>query len=93
MGRWFAGHAGGLLRGLVVSESGKEGLRGRIERHLALWRSQADFLACDIRDLPSGFAQAARKRGMPVYTWTVRSEEDRARATAHADQIIFEAPA
>jgi len=92
VGGWFARHAPHRLRGLVVSEHGKRGIRGRIERRLALWRSRADFLAYDVRDLPSRFAAKARSRGLPVYTWTVRSESDRARAAAHADQIIFEAP-
>jgi glycerophosphoryl diester phosphodiesterase len=92
VGAWFARRVPDRLRGLVVSESGKKGLRGRIERPLSLWRSRADFLAYDIRDLPSSFAAAARARGMPVYTWTVRTESDRARAAAHADQIIFEMP-
>lgn len=91
-GAWFARHAPHVLRGLVVTESGRRGLRGRIERPFALWRAQADFLAYDIRDLPSRFAGAARGRGLPVYTWTVRSEPDRSRAAVHADQIIFEAP-
>ncbi|HEU0097622.1 MAG TPA: glycerophosphodiester phosphodiesterase family protein [Allosphingosinicella sp.] len=93
VGAWFARHSEGVLRGLVVTESGRRGPRGRIERPLALWRARADFLAYDIRDLPSPFAGAARRRGLPVYTWTVRSAADRARAAAHADQIIFEAPA
>ena len=92
VGGWFARHAPRVLRGLVVTESGRRGLRGRIERPLALWRARADVLAYDIRDLPSRFAGAARRRGLPVYSWTVRSEADRALAAAHADQIIFEAP-
>ncbi|MFL6863371.1 MAG: glycerophosphodiester phosphodiesterase family protein [Allosphingosinicella sp.] len=92
VGRWFARHAPGRLRGLVVSEHGKKGLRGRVERPLALWRSRADFLAYDIRDLPSPFASAARARSLEVFTWTVRSEAERARAALHADQIIFEMP-
>lgn len=92
VGRWFAAHVPRRLRGLVVTEEGKRGLRGRIERPLALWRSHADFLGYDVRDLPSAFAGAARTRGRPVYTWTVRSDADRARAWAHADQIIFEMP-
>jgi glycerophosphoryl diester phosphodiesterase len=91
VGAWFARHSVHRLRGLVVTENGRRGLRGRIERPLALWRSQTDFLAYDIRDLPSRFAAAARGRGLPVYTWTVRSDSDRTRAAAHADQIIFEA--
>ena len=47
-----------VLRGLVVTESGQAGCAGGIERRLALWRAQADFLAYDIRDLPSRFAGA-----------------------------------
>jgi hypothetical protein len=27
---------------------------------------------------------------MPVMTWTVRTADDRARAAAHADQMVFE---
>jgi len=92
VGGWFARHAPHLLRGLVVTENGKRGMRGRIERPFSLWRARADFLAYDIRDLPSSFAEAGRRRGLPVYTWTVRGEADRDRARAFADQIIFEAP-
>jgi hypothetical protein len=92
VGAWFARHAPGRLRGLVVTEQGK-GLRGVAERPLALWRSRADFLAYDIRDLPSRFADAQRAKGMPVLTWTVRSLADRARAAEHASQIIYEVPA
>jgi glycerophosphoryl diester phosphodiesterase len=87
---WFARHAPRRLRGLVVTESGKKGLRGRAERHLAFWRSRAQFLAYDIRDLPARFAARQRKAGLPVLTWTVRSEEERERAALHADQIIYE---
>ena len=90
VGAWFARHAPERLRGLVVTESGKKGWRGRIERRLSFWRARADFLAYDIRDLPSAFAAGKRAAGAPVFTWTVRSAEDRARAAACADQIIFE---
>ena len=93
VGRWFAVHAPRRLRGLVVTEQGKKGLRGRIERGLALRRSRADFVACDIRDLPSRFAAKARARGLPVATWTVRTADERARAAQHADQIIYETAA
>ena len=91
--RWFALHAPRIVRGLVVTEEGKRGLRGRFERHLALWRARPDFLAYDIRDLPSRFAAAQRARGIPVLTWTVRTAAAEATALRHADQIIFEMPA
>jgi glycerophosphoryl diester phosphodiesterase len=90
--RWFARQAPKVLRGLVVTESGKRGLRGRLERHLALWRAKPDFLPYDVRDLPSRFPRGRRRKGMPVYTWTVRTEADQARAAKHADQIIYEVP-
>lgn len=90
VGAWFARHAPARLRGLVVTESGKRGWRGRLERALSFWRAGADFLACDVRDLPSAFAAARRAAGVPVFTWTVRSREDRTRAAASADQIIYE---
>lgn len=90
IGRWFARHGPRIVRGLVVTEQEKKGLKGRIERHLGLWRARPDFLAYDIRDLPSRFAAAQRRRGIRVLTWTVRSDAERARAANFADQIIYE---
>ncbi|HYN47127.1 MAG TPA: glycerophosphodiester phosphodiesterase family protein [Allosphingosinicella sp.] len=86
----FARHAPERLRGLVVTEAGRK-WRGALSRHLALWRAKPDFLAYDIRDLPSRFAERARAGGMKVLTWTCRTLADRARAAEHADQIIYEA--
>lgn len=88
--RWFADHSPHTPRGLVVTEEGDKALAGRLRRHLALWHAKPDFLAYDIRDLPSRFAAAQRARGMPVTTWTVRSAEHRERAAACADAPIAE---
>jgi len=90
--RWFVRQRVGHLYGLVVTQQGKRRIRGGIERALALWLSKPDFLACDIRDLPSRLSRRARARGLPVLTWTVRSAAERTRGAAHADQIIFERP-
>lgn len=87
---WFARHAPHIVRGLVVTEEGSRTLSGRFRRQLALWRSKAEFLAYDVRDLPSRFASAQRKRGLPLLTWTVRSEELGERARVHADAPIAE---
>jgi glycerophosphoryl diester phosphodiesterase len=57
---------------------------------LALWRARPEFLAYDVRDLPSRFAARARARGLPVVTWTVRDAAGEQAAFAHADEIIFE---
>lgn len=87
---WFAAHAPHIVRGLVVTEEDNRGLKGRIERTLSLWRSRAEFLAYDIRDLPSPFAARARRRGLPVLTWTVHDARQEQVAGAHADQVIYE---
>ncbi|MBW8753077.1 MAG: glycerophosphodiester phosphodiesterase [Sphingomonadales bacterium] len=89
--RWFARHSPMTVRGLVVTEENDKTLPGRIKRHLALWQARPDFLAYDIRDMPSRFAAGQRRRGLPVASWTVRSEELRERAAQHADAPIAEA--
>ena len=90
VGAWFARKAPQVPRGLVVTEQGSRTFSGLIKRHLALWESQAQFLAYDIRDLPSGFAERARKRGLPLLTWTVNTPSLRQRAADHADAPIAE---
>jgi glycerophosphoryl diester phosphodiesterase len=88
--RWFARHSPPTVRGLVVTEENDKAVPGRIKRHLALWHARPDFLAYDIRDLPSRFAASQRRRGLPVASWTVRSAELRKRAALHADAPIAE---
>ena len=90
--RWFARHAPREVRGLVVTEAGKPH-RGSIRRRLAYWRARPDFLAYDVRDLPSRFAARARASGLPVFTWACRTAKDEATARRYADQIIHELPA
>ena len=88
--RWFRLNAAHIVRGLVVTEEGHRTLSGRWRRHLSLWQACPEFLAYDIRDLPSRFASAQRRRGLPLLTWTVRSEELAERARRHADAPIAE---
>jgi glycerophosphoryl diester phosphodiesterase len=88
--RWFARQAPLVTRGLVISEQDKRNFRGLLGRSLSLMFSRPGFLAYDVRSLPSPFAAYARELGLPVLTWTVRGEADRATAATHADQIIFE---
>lgn len=88
--RWFAQHSPQTVRGLVVTEENDRGLAGTLRRQTMLWHARPDFLAYDIRDLPSSFAAAQRKRGLPVATWTVRAPELLQRAAIHADAPIAE---
>lgn len=90
VGSWFAAHSPGTVRGLVVTEEGTGNMLGNWRRHSALWLAKPDFLAYDIRDLPSPFATAQRQRGIPVLSWTVRTPALRARAAQHADAAIAE---
>ena len=87
---WFARHAPRVVRGLVISEQGSRNFMGLPRRRLAVMIARPDFLAYDIRSLPSPFAARMRARHVPVLTWTVRDAADRAKAAIHADQIIYE---
>ena len=78
------------VRGLVMSEDGNRTLAARAKRRLAMWSARPDFLACDVRDLPSRFVAAQRARGVPVASWTVRSADEAARVARYADAPIFE---
>ncbi|MDE2562106.1 MAG: glycerophosphodiester phosphodiesterase [Sphingomonadales bacterium] len=88
--RWFATHSPHVVRGLVMTDDGKGTLVHRLKRRWSLWSARPEFLAYDIRDLPSRFAAAQRRRGLPVLTWTVRNAEHVERAQAHADAPIAE---
>lgn len=88
--RWFSVHSPRTLRGLVVTEENDRGIGGSWRRHAALWHARPDFLAYDIRDLPSTFAAVQRNRGLPVLTWTVRDPDQRERAARCADAAIAE---
>ncbi len=54
-------------------------------------RIRPDFLSWNVGDLPHAVPQLCRAGiGMPVVTWTVRSQTARETAARWADQIIFE---
>ncbi len=53
--------------------------------------TRPDFLSWRVDDLPCAPTYLCRLLGrIPVMAWTVRSEDQRARAGAHADQMVFE---
>jgi glycerophosphoryl diester phosphodiesterase len=87
---WFAGHSPPTVRGLVVSEANARTFGAALKRHAALWRARPDFLAYDVRDLPSRFAAAQAARGLPVLTWTVSSRASAQSATTCAQGYIAE---
>jgi glycerophosphoryl diester phosphodiesterase len=52
--------------------------------------TRPDFVAYGVDDLPAPATRLARRLGMPVLTWTVRTPAQRRRAREWADQMIFE---
>ncbi len=49
-----------------------------------------DFISYCVDHLPNPFVTAQRARGIPVITWTVRTDEAVVRTFAEADQMTFE---
>lgn len=88
--RWFAVHSPLTVRGLTITEDSNLTLARRIRRRLALWHARPDILCYDLRDLPSRFAAAQRKRGLPLVVWTARDAAGRAKAHELADAVIAE---
>jgi glycerophosphoryl diester phosphodiesterase len=74
-----------IRRGLVVRET-----LPPLRRWLAMKLASPDFLAVDRAALGQAWVARARQR-MPVYSWTVRTAEERAQASVHADALIWEA--
>jgi glycerophosphoryl diester phosphodiesterase len=74
-----------VRRGLVVRDS----LRP-FQRRLAMWLAFPQFLAVDVNALGKPWVEQARGR-MPVYSWTVRTPEQRQTVAVHADAPIWEA--
>lgn len=90
--------APGLTRGIVAERHYDHAewaaMRPRQKRALAFLthapRTRPQFLAWSVKDLPAATPFVARLIGLPVLTWTVRSDDDRRRAARFADQMIFE---
>jgi len=63
----------------------------RLAHLLHGFRTRPHFVAYSVRDLPAIAPLVARLAfGLPLLTWTVRSEADRKRAARYASQMIFE---
>jgi glycerophosphoryl diester phosphodiesterase len=88
-----------ITRGIVAERHFNAGEWGAISvaRRLELafllhaGRSRPAFIAYKVSDL-AGIAPRTARRifGLPMLTWTVRTEADRAMAARYADQMIFE---
>lgn len=89
----------GIVSGLYEDEHGETWWREKIDkaradrlsRLLESGPAEPSFYAYHVKALPQPVTEQARHvLGLPVFAWTVRTEEDRARAAAWADAPIFE---
>ena len=73
-----------VRRGLVI--------RGNLpawRRRIAMWLADPDFVAVDRAALDRSWVARARRR-VPVYSWTIRTAEQRRQAEVQADALIWE---
>lgn len=66
-------------------------VRRALSHLLHFAETRPDFLSWRVDDLPCAPTYLCRLLGrVPVMAWTVRTADQRARAAAHADQMVFE---
>ena len=82
--RIMKSHLPQFRRGLVVKDK-----LSAWKRFWAMWLADPQFLAVEVAALGKPWIQRARRR-LPVYSWTVRTPEDRKQAAVHADAAIWE---
>ncbi len=94
---WFAANAPQVPRGQLSTafKTGAAAKRPALQRFLARHLftnriSRPDFIGYDINYLPTPATSFMRMRGMPILTWTVRTDINRDVASKFADNIIFE---
>ena len=82
--RWLRTNAPQIRRGLVIRDS-----LSPLKRWGAMKLADPAFLAVDVAAIERPWVAVARL-SMPVYTWTVRTRDDRRRALPNADSLIWE---
>lgn len=85
VGRWYERERPYIQRGLVVKQRWSV-----FERRRRLAIAAPKFLAVDRALLRSRWAKRTRER-WPLYSWTIRTADQRLQAAVHADALIWEA--
>ncbi|MEO1291710.1 MAG: glycerophosphodiester phosphodiesterase family protein [Pseudomonadota bacterium] len=89
---WFRDNAAPLMRGFVSCRHPAEATPEATQLsdlHVAP-ALDLDFISYDASALPVPPLDTLRTAGMPVISWTIRSDAEAARAYRHSDQITFE---
>lgn len=90
VGEWFAANSSETPRGLVCTDASDLAFSGGWREPGIIEQSQPHFLAMDIRIASTPLPQLWRESRRPLLSWTVRSPELRALASAHVDAMISE---
>jgi glycerophosphoryl diester phosphodiesterase len=85
VGKWLARHASALRRGLVISAGASA-----FDRWRGISSASPHFLAIDRAAIARRWVADQRRRRQ-VYSWTIRSPEQRETGEVHADALIWEA--
>lgn len=94
---WFENHAPNYVRGQIACPIADMGRTLSPFGKVWLWsllcmgHGSPHFIAYDVNHLPAALTKRARKKSMPVLTWTVKTPQALAKARQYADNIIFEA--
>ena len=84
VGQWFLRNAPWRRRGLVISERA-----GLVDRWRCIARARPHFLAVDRATLGRPWVTKVRRK-LNLYSWTIRTPEQRETAEIHADAPIWE---
>ena len=89
---WFRDRAPEALRGQVSGDwrRFREGDQPALSNAWAALRARPQFLAWSVHRLPHWAPALARRFGLPLLSWTVRTPEDLARARSCGANPIFE---
>lgn len=92
---WFRRHAPHIPRGQLVSRLPETAqpqlLKWLLRTMVSNWVTRPDFVAYDVRDLPSrNLAWWRRQRQMPVVLWSIDTPERLKQAQDYRANVIFE---
>jgi len=85
-GAYFDDDGNGWWPGSPLTDARRRALASLLESGQAA----PSFYAYQVGALPTAATQRVRRQGIPLLTWTVRTEQERRMAALHADAIIFE---
>jgi glycerophosphoryl diester phosphodiesterase len=91
---WFVKNAPEILRGQISSHFNnvkKNSIRIFLVRNMLLNQfSKPHFIAYDSNNIPNPKLEKLQKQGLPIFVWTVRSNEEYTRVKPFCSNIIFE---